>query len=356
MQTERLYRLASWCLVALAVGLFGYLALAYLSGILLPFLFSFGVALLLRPIVLYLCKKSRVAQPVVGILLFFILVFLLLYLCVALMVYLSGEARSAIASLLNELNEEENFLSRFFASTEALKERFPFLQGPLFDEGATVYDAIVKMARNLLSELSGKLTESVTRTLSSLPRGVFAVSVSLIAMFYFFKDYKIITSALMCRLPEKGRGWLCLAKERLLDGMVRYLRAYFLLMFLTFAELFAGLLILDVDYAALIALITALLDLLPVIGVGIVLIPWALFSFVVGDTAMGIGLLILYLVLYLVRQILEPKIVSGVIGVHPLLTLFSVYAGYRLFGIFGMILGPLIAFLVKALFVKSETA
>lgn len=353
MKKEKLYRVAAWCVVLVSGGALGYLALAYLSGILLPFLAAFGVALLLRPIVLYLCRKSRFSQPIIGILLFFILVFILLYVLIALAVYLSQEAGAALSALLAELNREENFIQRFFASVEQWQERFPFLQGPLFSEGATLYDGIVRVAKNMLSELSAGLTAGVTRALSALPRGIFAVSVSLIAMFYFFKDYPKIVAVLMERIPERGKAWVRAVKHRLLEGMVRYLRAYLLLMFLTFAELLVGFLVLGINYAVLIALVTAILDLLPVIGVGIVLIPWAIFSFVVGETTLGIGLLILYLILYLVRQIIEPKLVSGVIGVHPLLTLFAVYAGYRLFGVAGMILGPLLAFLGKAFFVRD---
>lgn len=355
MKGERLYRTASWCLIGLTAAGAGYLALKYLSGILAPFLLALGVAVLLRPIVLYVCRKSRFSQPIIGILLFFILVFALLYALVALAVYLSGEARSALAALMGELNREENFLSRFFASVEDLRERFPILGGPLFGEGPTLYDGIVTVVRDLLTRLSASLTATVTRTLSALPGGLFAVSVSLIAMFYFFKDYTAVSAACLSHLPEAAGEWIRRIKHRLQDGVARYIRAYLLLMLLTFAELLAGFLVLDVDYAVLLALVTAILDLLPVIGVGIVLIPWAIFAFVIGDTALGIGLLVLYLILYVVRQIVEPRIVSGVIGVHPLLTLVAVYAGYRLLGVAGMILGPLVAYLVKSLLPAGET-
>lgn len=354
MKNEKLHRVASWCLIGLVGGVLAYLFLTKLATVLLPFLLAFFVALLLRPIVLYLCKKSRLSQPSMGILLFFLLVLALTYLIVTLTVYLGGELRSAVSSLMEELNAEENFLSRFFDSAESLKERFPFLEGNVWNGSDTLYDGIIKMVKGMLSDLSGRLTQGVTRKISALPDTVFAISVSLIAMFYFFKDYTKILSAISARIPAAWCERLHLAKARLTDGMSLYLRAYLLLMLLTFAELLAGFLVLGVDYAVLLALITAILDLLPVIGVGLVLIPWAIFSFVLGDTSLGIGLLILYLVLYLVRQILEPKLVSGAIGVHPLLTLLAVYGGYRLFGVAGLIFGPLVAFLIKALFEKEE--
>ena len=354
MKSEKLHRLASWCVIGLVVCILTYLFLTKLATVLLPFLFAFFVALLLRPIVLYFCKKSRLSQPSMGILLFFLLVLALTYLTVTLAVYLGGELRSAVASLLDELNAEENFLSRLFDSVEDLKARFPFLEGNLWSGDATLYDGIVKMAKSLLSDLSGKLTQGVTRKISALPNTIFAISVSLIAMFYCFKDYTKILEAVKGHIPVVWRTRLGIAKRRLMDGMSLYLRAYLFLMLLTFAELLAGFLVLDVDYAVLVALITTILDLLPVIGVGLVLIPWAIVSFILGDTTLGIGLIILYLVFYLVRQIVEPRLVSGAIGVHPLLTLLAVYGGYRLFGVAGMVLGPLAAFLIKALLEKEE--
>jgi len=93
----------------------------------------------------------------------------------------------------------------------------------------------------------------------------------------------------------------------------------------------------------------AAVDLLPVFGVGTVLLPWSLFSFVGGDVYRGVGLLVLFFVMYVVRQFAEPRILGSTIGVHPLFTLFAVFAGFSLFGIWGMVLFPLLLYGVKAL-------
>lgn len=348
MKSEKLFRLcAQSILLWSAVGL-GYLALKYLSPVLAPFLLSAAVALLLRPFVLWVCKKSRVSQPVVGIVLFFLLVFLLLYGLSAASVYVVQQLSSAVSALLTELNAEENVLTRFFDSVDALKERFPFLDGVLFEGEGTLYEAIVNMARKLMDGISSRLTEGAADFLSALPRGAFAISIAFLSMFYFFKDYRTIATSLMRWLPAEAGARLVRLKGTMLGAASRYVRAYFLLMLLTLVQLLVGFLLLDVDYAFLLSLLIATLDLLPVIGVGLVLLPWAAFSLIAGDTVLGVGLLILYLVMYVVRQIAEPKIVSGFIGLHPLVTLFSIYAGYKLFGVLGMILGPCVAFLIKS--------
>ncbi|MBQ9151486.1 MAG: AI-2E family transporter, partial [Clostridia bacterium] len=121
-----------------------------------------------------------------------------------------------------------------------------------------------------------------------------------------------------------------------------------LLGLLTFCLSFIGLALLRVPYAFILALLLAVVDLLPLLGTGIILIPWALVCLLLGQVKLGIGLLVLYAVATLVRQILEPKLIGDGLGLHPLVSLLSMYAGLRLFGVWGMILAPLVAAGVRA--------
>ena len=128
-----------------------------------------------------------------------------------------------------------------------------------------------------------------------------------------------------------------------------YLKAYLLLLLLTFSALFLGFSILRVEYAFLLALLTALVDLLPVLGVGTVLVPWALILLLQRQFYTGFGLLILFFVLLLLRQIAEPRLIGKSLGIHPLLALFAGYAGWWLLGFWGLLLGPFVAVLGKTL-------
>lgn len=136
--------------------------------------------------------------------------------------------------------------------------------------------------------------------------------------------------------------------------MRRYLRAYFLLFLLTFAELLIGFMILGTGYAFLLAFMTALLDALPVLGVGTILLPYAIFSFMAGDRSLGFGLLILYGVITLVRQFVEPHLVGKSLGLHPILMLMAFYVGFRLFGVAGIFLGPAAALILKYFFTVED--
>ena len=121
-------------------------------------------------------------------------------------------------------------------------------------------------------------------------------------------------------------------------------------MVLTFFEVFVGLSIIGVDYAFLMALIIAFLDILPVFGVGTVLIPWSIIAFLTHDFGKGVGLIILWAIVTIIRQVAEPKIVGGSIGLHPIVTLIGMYVGFRLFGILGTFLAPAAIIAVRAYF------
>ena len=131
--------------------------------------------------------------------------------------------------------------------------------------------------------------------------------------------------------------------------MIGYLRSYSIIMLITFAEIFFGLSVLGIEYSFLIAAVSAVIDILPVLGVGIILLPWAIFCLIGRNLFRGIGLIILYVIIVIVRQFIEPKIVGESLGVHPLLALSSFYIGYRLFGFAGIIIAPILLVLWRTI-------
>ena len=118
-------------------------------------------------------------------------------------------------------------------------------------------------------------------------------------------------------------------------------------MLLTFVEVFVGLLTIGTRYAFLLAAVVAIVDILPVFGAGTVLIPWAVVSLLMKDYQTGMGLLALYGVITIVRQVAEPRIVGESLGIHPLATLVAMFTGLSLFGLTGMLLGPFVVMIAK---------
>ena len=162
-------------------------------------------------------------------------------------------------------------------------------------------------------------------------------------------DKDLINKFIAKQLPANWNKWLIRIKNDLLSALIGYIKAQLILMVITFIEVSIGLLIIGIDYAILLGLLISIIDVFPILGTGTVLIPWALFSFISGNYPLGFSLIILYGIVMLVRQLLEPKIVSGQIGLYPLVTLMSMYIGLQVFGIAGMIMGPIMVLIVRNL-------
>ena len=155
-------------------------------------------------------------------------------------------------------------------------------------------------------------------------------------------------------LPEKWKEGLRKMKIYSINVIGVYIRAYSLLLMVTFAELTVGLLIMRVPHAVLLALAIAVFDVLPVLGTGGILIPWGIVMAVRGNLKMAVGMLVLYLVIAAVRNILEPGLVGKQIGLHPLAALIAMFLGLKLLGLAGMI-GLPVALSVVVMSVRKQT-
>jgi sporulation integral membrane protein YtvI len=212
------------------------------------------------------------------------------------------------------------------------------------------FNAMVSgVVESLVTSLSAHLPRLAGQLLSALPDVFLLVIVTVIAGFYFCTDGTGIVRRLTALLPEGIRRRLPRWRQAAARLSWRYLRAYLLLLLLTFSLLFFGFCILRIDYAFLLALLVAVVDLLPVLGVGTVLVPWATVALLRHESFLGVGLLVLYAVILVVRQLTEPRLVGKSLGLHPLAALFATFAGWRLFGFWGMILSPFAAVLLRAL-------
>ena len=163
----------------------------------------------------------------------------------------------------------------------------------------------------------------------------------MISSFFFTVDYENILSLAKRLLPKRTVDLLCRLRGRVFKVAGKYLRSYALILLITFGELSLGLVLLGVDNAVLIAFCIALFDILPVAGTGGIMIPWAILSLIGGDWGFAVGLVVIWAVITIVRNIIEPKIVGRQVGLHPLLALIAMFVGTKLFGLVGLFLLPL---------------
>lgn len=334
--------------------LLGLLFLHFFGGRVLsalsPFLFAYLVARLTVAPARYLAGKTRLPLRVWAVLLTLLLFFFLgcgIFLLVRRLIIECGEILAGILS-------DPGLPSRIAAAIESVSSLFLSripggAGGPLLSE-----TDLAGMVRDGFSSLVSSFSRLLGSILSTVPSFLFALFVSVIAAVWFSADpdgltrlsERLLPPAWQRRAGSLGRGFFRGA------GAVFY--AYGILFLLTFLILLCGLALLGVPYALLRALFIALFDLLPVLGAGGILIPWGIVSIVSGRAALGACILFLSLLIFIVRQILTPRLLGRGLGIHPLLAFFAVYAGFKLAGAAGVAAGLFLsAYASRALRAKT---
>lgn len=322
--TQFLIKFAYW---AVLLGLI-FMGFRYVLPLLMPFLLGFLFSALLRVPARFLSQKLKINRQLVTTLLVTLFFMLLGMLTLLIGSELSTFARTAVSRFNTVIVPAVESLTE--TASKWAKRLDPNVISAL--EGIT--DSLLLSLRAKIAEIS---TGVVTGIMSGLPSSLLNVLFMIIATYFISLDFGFLRWAIARRIPEENYHKLTASLEYCKTTVGRLLRSYVLIMCITFAEQFVGLTILGVDYSILIAMAIAVFDILPVVGSGTVMLPWAVFSLVTGDYKRGVGLLVLYVIITVIRQIIEPRIVGDHVGLHPLLTLGCMFVGYRVFGGVGLL-------------------
>ena len=328
-----------------------YVLFKFAVGIFLPFLTAFLVATVARAGAGRLHKKLRMGERPLSILLVLLVLVLLAWGTYALCGKALLELQELLRHLLADSDDPNGTLARVWDFFRRLGERFSFIaEGDLFASFiGDPADFLADQLRKFLSGLSERLPAGVSALFSALPRILLFLAVTVIACFYVTLDYPRVVGTLCRLVPPRLRERIPAWRGRVGVVLTQYLRAYLLLFLLTMGEVWLGLLILRVRYSFLLSILIGLLDALPVLGVGTVLVPWGVLALIGGNPHLGVGLLLLFAVVTVVRQVIEPHLVGKSLGLHPLLMLIGFYAGIKLFGVTGVFVGPIAMLALKAL-------
>lgn len=217
----------------------------------------------------------------------------------------------------------------------------------------TVFPMMAEALKNLVSSAVSRISEFLLSFAKTLPSVFIASFASVFTGFFLLKDGDKIFPSLKKFFGNKTYGGFLKIKETFFSVFTSYLKAQLIIEGIVFIVLLAGFLILKINYAFILSLITAIVDAVPILGTGTVLFPVSAFFFLSGNSSAGWGVLILYGITLLTRQLCEPKILGNSLGIHPLVTVFALYAGMKLLGVFGLILGPFLAIFLKILIFSS---
>lgn len=349
--------------LAIVIGLI-YFFIKYLFGFTAPFLLSFFFAVCLQRPLRWLDKRTKNKCHTLWSILLILLIIAIIIGPVILILSLVGrEIAGFISYMANELNDLPNLLATL---QNELLSLLKFLPDGLYTTVAdTITDFFGKLIDNFdLSALNidiKSITSGVTTGISgvysvvkNIPSALIGIVIGIIAWIFFTKDYNYIVGFIKLQLPEGKKNILSEIKQIFSKTVLKMLRAYGLIMFITFCELFLGMTILNLigvmnnNYVVIIAILIAVFDILPVAGSGGILIPWALVCVISGNYSQAVGIAVIYVVISIIRQYIEPKIVGNSLGVHPIITLAGLYFGLKLFGFMGMFIVPLAVMTLKA--------
>ncbi len=335
--------------IILAGAVLGLWLLRYLLPALYPFGVAYGVSLLLNPVMLFLEKRMGMPRKF-GAFLLVLLGVAAVFAVTYLIIRRATEEVGRLAEMLSSVKWED--FAPLREKTNALLMKLPWIDGT--DDLSNFWqEAEERGAAILENGIPGLQSgiELLTGVFTGIFDFVLAFFVTVIACYYMTVDRARIAGFVYGLFPKKAEGRIKSIKTQLLGTVGKYIKAYGLIALITFTELFVAFTVLRVDYSLLLAAIISLIDILPVLGTGSVLIPWALVClFLQGDIYTGTGLIISYVAIVVIRQIAEPKIVGSYIGVHPLATLAAMFAGLKLFGFFGMLLLPVVLLGVKNMY------
>ncbi len=345
MEKERWQSRSAKLLFAVLLLFIIYVTLRYAFGVIFPFLVGIVIAIPLASLATRSTRCFGGSRKLWGV--FYVGVFwLFLFVAIVLGIQrLLLEAEEMLAFFGEHISKISERLSEIFGMLAAIPSKLPFLQ--TLEIGEDVSDLLTTLLDNATKKGSEMIASAAGKIALGTPRAFAGFAVCVVSSFYFCKDFDDIKKYILDFLSKASRRDTKRVVLAIYGGIKSYSRAYLWLFLITFTELFVGLLILRRKYAIVVALLVAAIDLLPLLGSGIILVPWAIILILDGVLGVGIGMLVLFALISVVRQIVEPRLVGKELGIHPLASLAAMYIGFRIFGFVGMLAAPIGIVIIK---------
>ena len=311
-----------------------FVLLKYAVPLLAPFLIGFAIAYLLKRPIRFVSTRLKANRKLVAILM--VLVF---YCTIGLLiVLLSIKAFTAAGDFLQRLPSFYTFrvepvLMNIF---DGIEQSVLSMDEALVASLENLWGEFVNSLGQIVSSLSGRAITALSSMAGSLPVLFVKLLMMIISTFFIALDYDRIASFFVRQLSENGRTIFWEIKDYVTGTLFVCIRSYAIIMSITFVELSIGLSIIGIENAVMIALLIAVFDILPVLGTGGIMIPWAVITAIQGEYKLAIALFAVYIVVTIIRNIIEPKIVGSQLGLHPVATLASLFVGAQLFGAVGL--------------------
>ena len=335
-------------IILLLFSLLGIYVCFKLACFYMPFLIAFIISLLLEPIIRFMMKKLKMKRKTSSIIILTVITGILLGTIVWMIITLISEGSNLLENFSTYVTNASNLIQRF-VNSENLKK-------------INISDNVILILTNSVDELLQAVTQWIKEFLKSaltwitqIPSIGIYIAVMFLSLYFICTDKIYMIDQLEHHLPEIWVKKLYKHLKEIVKILGKYLKAEATLILVSFGISLIGLYIfkiagLNIKYPLLYALGIGFVDALPIFGSGTIMVPWAVIEACNGDITLGISILVLWIIMSIVRQFIEPKIVGSHIGVHPIFTLIAMYTGYRISGVIGLFIGPIALIILKNIY------
>ncbi len=306
-----------------------------------PFLIGFLISMMFEPLSRFFETRLKISRPLIAAFDVVILLTILTIIIINLIATIISQGQRFIAQV-PQLWDEINFRFELLKAQIKLNDYYSSSFGTAVANN--LKDYISSFTSSLVSEFGGYY-----KAVTKIPSIILGIVLTFISSFFFIKDKALFSKTIKRNMPPMLTSKVVIVKRGLVGAVGGYIRAQLTIMFIIATICVVGLTIIRYPYALFVGILIAFVDALPIFGSGAIIWPWALYSGINGDYKKAVILMIIYGTILLVRQIVEPKILGREIGIHPLMTLVSIYVGLKLFGVVGLILGPIVAVVINTL-------
>lgn len=310
----------------------------------MPFLIGFIISLMIEPLIRKLADKAGITRKFSAIIILIIIFSILVGLIVWGVITLITES----SNLLESINIYIEKLSIFIQKIKIDDIKLP----------GKVVEIIENCTSKLLNWITTFTTNFLTNTLQKvtlIPVAFIYITITILSTYFLCADKFYILDQIEHHIPRLWVKRFIKHLREITSALGNYLKAEATLIIISFFIVLIGLYIgkftgLKIEYPLLCALGIAFVDALPILGSGTVMLPWAVFSFIDNNVSLGLLLIGLYVFTLVVRQMVEPRLVSNKIGIHPIFTLIAMYTGFKLTGVIGLFLGPIVLIILKNIY------
>jgi len=319
-----------------------------LSIFYVPFLIAFVISLLIEPLIRKVMKFTNLTRKASAIITLIIVFGGIIGILILGVTSIVTEANNILINLNNNMEIATSKIQEILSRVKLTSITIP---NEIMDIINNSLNGLIGEGRNVLQEILRKILDTVTH----IPKIMIYIAITMLATYFVCTDKMYILDQMEHHLPRNWVNKFGSKLKKVISSLGKYLKAEGILILVSFFIILIGLIILEligmnVRYPLLMAVAIGFVDALPILGAGSVMVPWAVISAFYGDIKLAISLIILYVIVIVVRQLIEPRVVSSHIGIHPIFTLIAMYTGFKIIGVIGMFLGPIVLIILKNIF------